>query len=142
MAPNSERTPAVNVAVRNRNWLIVQLLLLMGLRRSKCLVLPVDALKEQVDARTGEVRWWLDSVTLSDVASNTLGDGPASVVGKLVIGRLAEESHISKTFKKVQAEHGDAVAFEYLKANTDGFHCYSIRILHKLLLFEPFLSRS
>ena len=64
----------------------------------------------------------LDAVTLPDVALEALGDGPAELVGKLVLGGFAEESHITKTFKKVQTEHGDQVAFEYLKANADGFH--------------------
>jgi len=62
LAPGSSRNPAIDESVKVRNWVITQLLLLMGLRRGECLVLPVDALKEQVDPRTGELRWWLDVV--------------------------------------------------------------------------------
>lgn len=64
----------------------------------------------------------LDFIDLPQVGQDLLGGSPAELVGKMVVGGLAPESHISKTFKKVQAEHGDEVAFEYLKANADGFH--------------------
>jgi len=64
----------------------------------------------------------LDSVDLPDQALKLLGDGAATVVGKLVAGGFAEESAIAKTFKKLQRESGDIIAYEYLKANADGFH--------------------
>lgn len=60
MNPEGDRNPATKNSIRYRNWLITNLLLLLGLRRGECLVLPVDALKSQVDVRTGEIRWWLD----------------------------------------------------------------------------------
>ena len=62
MAPDSERNPASDETLRARNWLVANLLLLLGLRRGECLILPVDALKSQLDVRTGETRWWLDVV--------------------------------------------------------------------------------
>ncbi len=44
------------------------------------------------------------------------------VVAKMVVGGFASNSHIAKSFKKIQAEHGDDAAFEYLATNSDGFH--------------------
>ncbi|HKR47600.1 MAG TPA: hypothetical protein VJU59_49375 [Paraburkholderia sp.] len=47
---------------------------------------------------------------------------PQEVVAKMVVGGFASNSHIAQSFKKIQAEHGDDAAFEYLVTNSDGFH--------------------
>lgn len=64
--PHSERNPFENERVRWRNWLIVHLLLLGGLRRGEALLLVVDSLKHDVDRLTGEVKYWLDVTTTED----------------------------------------------------------------------------
>ncbi|NHZ44584.1 tyrosine-type recombinase/integrase [Massilia aquatica] len=64
--PESERNPFRSHVVRRRNWLLVHMMLLLGLRRSECLVLPVDALKQGVDPKSGETRWWLNVVEHKD----------------------------------------------------------------------------
>jgi len=43
-------------------------------------------------------------------------------VAKMVVSGFAENSHIAKSFKRIQQEHGEEAAFEYLSANSDGFH--------------------
>lgn len=47
---------------------------------------------------------------------------PQEVVAKMVVGGFAANSHIAESFKKIQVEHGDDAAFEYLVTNSDGFH--------------------
>lgn len=44
------------------------------------------------------------------------------LVAKMVVSGVAATSHLGKSFKRIQAEHGDAAAFAYLAANSDGFH--------------------
>lgn len=44
------------------------------------------------------------------------------LLARMVVSGVAASSHIGQTFKKVQLEQGDKAAFEYLLANTDGFH--------------------
>jgi integrase len=61
--PESDRNPVQNERVRWRNWLIVHLLLLGGLRRGESLLLVVDSLKHDVDRSTGQLRYWLDVTT-------------------------------------------------------------------------------
>lgn len=65
--PGSPRNPYKAEAVRWRNWLIVNLLLLAGLRRGEVLLLKADSLKRDVDPDTGEWVQWLD-VTACDEA--------------------------------------------------------------------------
>jgi integrase len=64
--PDSERNPFQDPKVRLRNWLILHLLLLCGLRRAEALLLVVDSLKHDVDANTGEVAYWLDVTTTEE----------------------------------------------------------------------------
>jgi hypothetical protein len=49
-------------------------------------------------------------------------DGPEELVAKMVLSGFAAMSHLGKSFKAIQAEHGDEAAFRYLVANSDGFH--------------------
>jgi hypothetical protein len=44
------------------------------------------------------------------------------LVAKMVVSGVAATSHVGQSFKRIQAEHGDEVAFQYLAANSDGFH--------------------
>lgn len=44
------------------------------------------------------------------------------LVAKMVVSGVAATSHLGQSFKRIQAEHGDAAAFAYLAANSDGFH--------------------
>ena len=58
--PESERNPFRTASARWRNYLIFLLMLHMGLRRSEVLLLPVDAVKDDFDPATGEVRYWIN----------------------------------------------------------------------------------
>lgn len=58
--PEGERNPFIDERVRRRNWLIVNLLLLCGLRRGEMLLLVLDSLKKDVEPTTGEITYWLD----------------------------------------------------------------------------------
>ncbi|MGH7428019.1 MAG: tyrosine-type recombinase/integrase [Candidatus Methylomirabilaceae bacterium] len=63
--PHSDRNPFEDPGVRLRNWLIVHLLVLGGLRRGELLLLVLDSLKHDVDHKTGQITYWLD-VTNTD----------------------------------------------------------------------------
>lgn len=41
--------------------------------------------------------------------------------GDARVSGVAEGSHLAKSFKTIQAAHGDEVAFKYLAANSDAF---------------------
>ncbi len=65
----------------------------------------------------------LDAVELPEIANDVVEPGsPQELVTKMVVGGLAGRSHIAETFRKLQVEQGDRVAFEYLAANASGFH--------------------
>lgn len=64
--PGSALNPFQDPAVQSRNWLILLILLLCGLRRGEALLLTVDALKHDVDTQTGEFRYWLDVTSTGD----------------------------------------------------------------------------
>ncbi|MGJ7571570.1 hypothetical protein ACSFBX_13635 [Variovorax sp. RB2P76] len=49
-------------------------------------------------------------------------DSVQELAAKMVISGNANTSHLGKSFKRIQAEHGDEAAFRYLAANSDGFH--------------------
>lgn len=57
--------PFQSQSTRRRNWLIVNMLLLAGLRRGELLSLKVTSLQSEPESRTGRMRWWLN-VTRSD----------------------------------------------------------------------------
>lgn len=65
-APGSPRNPFVGESIQLRNWFIVNLLLLCGLRRGEALLLAVDALKREVDPDSGEMVYWLDVTTTTE----------------------------------------------------------------------------
>ena len=44
------------------------------------------------------------------------------LVAKMVVSGAIAMSHLAQSFKAIQADHGDEVAFQYLSANSDGFH--------------------
>lgn len=62
-SPISDRNPFHSERVRARNWLILNLLLLAGLRRGELMLLECDSLKSDVDIETYEVVYWLDVTT-------------------------------------------------------------------------------
>lgn len=43
-------------------------------------------------------------------------------VAKMVVSGIMESSHLGRSFRRIQSEHGDSPAFAYLAANSDGFH--------------------
>lgn len=43
-------------------------------------------------------------------------------VAKMIVSGHVESSHLSRSFRRIQNEHGDDSAFAYLAANSDGFH--------------------
>ncbi len=62
-------------------------------------------------------------VQLPAVAKSLAPTGSAQeLVAKMVVSGAAATSHIGQSFKRIQSEHGDAAAFSYLAANSDGFH--------------------
>ncbi|MGJ7568935.1 hypothetical protein ACSFBX_00220 [Variovorax sp. RB2P76] len=65
----------------------------------------------------------LQFVQLPQAAKARIKPGsPQELVAKMVVGGLAEESHIAKSFKSIQSAQGDEVAFTFLASNSDGFH--------------------
>jgi integrase len=60
--PNSADNPFRTPALRWRNFLIFLMLLHLGLRRGEILILPADAVKDDIDPATGEVRPWINIV--------------------------------------------------------------------------------
>ncbi|MCP3725439.1 site-specific integrase [Paraburkholderia sp. CNPSo 3272] len=64
--PGASRNPFESFAIQVRNWLVVLLLLLCGLRRGEALLLTVDSLKHDLDRQSGEVKYWLDVTTTDD----------------------------------------------------------------------------
>ncbi len=58
--PDSGRNPFRSSSVRHRNFVIFLLLLHQGLRRSEALLLPVNAVHGERDARKDAYRYWID----------------------------------------------------------------------------------
>ncbi|MCZ8112336.1 MAG: hypothetical protein ACK50K_04330 [Betaproteobacteria bacterium] len=62
-------------------------------------------------------------VRLPEAAVKMLTVGSdAELVAKMVVGGMIGESHVAKSFKRIQREHGDDAAFAYLVSSADGFH--------------------
>lgn len=64
--PDSASNPFKTPAARLRAWLIVNLLILCGLRRGELLLLAVDALKHDVDQASGAFTYWLNVTTTDE----------------------------------------------------------------------------
>lgn len=62
----------------------------------------------------------LESIELPPDTEAALGAKASTVARLIMTGKAA--GPIVTTFKKIQQEEGDEVAFEYLKAEADGFH--------------------
>ena len=58
--PSSTDNPFKTAALRWRNFLLFLMLLHLGLRRSEAALLSADAIKDDFDPQTGEVRYWLN----------------------------------------------------------------------------------
>lgn len=56
--PGSNRNPFRELEQQVRNQLIFIMLLHLGLRRSELRILPVDAIKDERDLKTGALRCW------------------------------------------------------------------------------------
>lgn len=64
--PDSHRNPFKRAQGRVRNWLIVNLLLLTGLRRGELMLLECGSLKSDIDVDTGHTVYWLDVTTTAE----------------------------------------------------------------------------
>ncbi|MEW9585268.1 site-specific integrase [Paraburkholderia sp. DGU8] len=64
--PGVPRNPFRDYHTQNRNWFIVNLLLMCGLRRGEALLLGEDSLKQEYDPDSGELVFWLDVTTCFD----------------------------------------------------------------------------
>lgn len=58
--PGAQANPFKTASAQVRNWLLVLLMFVCGLRRGEVLLLTLDSLKQELDAETGEIRYWLD----------------------------------------------------------------------------------
>lgn len=58
--PTSARNPFRSEGQRWRNYALFLLYLHQGLRRGEALILPIDAIKEDFDPKTGGYRKWID----------------------------------------------------------------------------------
>ena len=65
----------------------------------------------------------LNFVKLPAAAEQTVQKGSMQeLVAKMVVSGVVAGSHLAESFAKIQREHGDDAAFQYLVANSDGFH--------------------
>lgn len=64
--PENKLNPFTDECARWRNWLMLHLLLLCGLRRGEMLLLVVDSLKHDIDPGSGELIYWLDVTTVEE----------------------------------------------------------------------------
>lgn len=61
--PGSHGNPFRDEHTQQRNWFVINLLLLCGLRRGEVLLLEEDSLKQEFAQETGEQKYWLDVTT-------------------------------------------------------------------------------
>jgi len=65
----------------------------------------------------------LEFVQLPPVSRSIMPPGsPQELVAKMVVSGIAGNSHVGRSFRRIQAEHDDEAAFTWLAANSDGFH--------------------
>lgn len=57
-----------------------------------------------------------------NIQSRVPPGSPSELVAKMVYSGAAASTHIGQSFVKIQREHGDEAAINYLIANSDGFH--------------------
>lgn len=58
--PGAPTNPFSSPAIQIRNYLLVLLMVVVGLRRGETLLLTLDSIKQDVDMETGEIKHWLD----------------------------------------------------------------------------------
>lgn len=78
--PGSATNPFATPAVQVRNWLLLLLMLLCGLRRGEVLLLTIDSLKRDLDMRSGVIKYWLDvteSIEEDDIYVDTRATRPS-----------------------------------------------------------------
>lgn len=122
--PGTDRNPFASLSIQVRNWLVVLLLLLCGLRRGEALLLTVDSMKHDVDRQTGEVRYWLDVTTTDDDDKRTSKPSiktaeshrqiPISLDLAGLIEQYVSEHRADNGSKRflLTAEHGDELSAE------------------------------
>ena len=65
----------------------------------------------------------LKFVQLPPLSRSVMPPGsPQELVAKMVVSGIAGDSHIGRSFRRIQADDGDEAAFIWLAANSDGFH--------------------
>lgn len=74
--PGAPHNPFSSEATQWRVFVLVNLLLIHGLRRGEALSLPADFLKSEQDPRTGVTRWWL-SVRTNDEKDDPRAEAPS-----------------------------------------------------------------
>ncbi|MDR5777715.1 MULTISPECIES: tyrosine-type recombinase/integrase [unclassified Caballeronia] len=108
--PSSELNPFRGAPVQERNWLIVNLLLLAGLRRGELMLLETSSLRADVDIETRETAYWLDVTTTAEYDPRSSAPGmktdhshrqvPVSEDLAILIERYVS------TYRYAAAEHG------------------------------------
>lgn len=65
----------------------------------------------------------LEFVRIPSTAIDVIKPGSSQeLIAKMVVGGMVPSSHIAQSFKAIQVASGDAAAFRYLAASSDGFH--------------------
>ncbi|MFM0218018.1 site-specific integrase [Paraburkholderia caledonica] len=108
--PGSDANPFEKVETQWRVYAVVCLLLYQGLRRGECLLLPANFLKSEVDARTGNLRWYM-SVQSNETEDDPRGTHPsiktASSVRTIPVARETAQALLAygENYRGI-AEHG------------------------------------
>ena len=110
--PSSPRNPFKGYQTRVRNWLIVNLMLLAGLRRGEALLLACDSLKEDVDPESGEVVRWLDITTVFE-------NDPRSTTPRIKTLESHRQIPVSEDLALLYQHHTTLTTGMPAKANAD-----------------------
>jgi len=90
----------------------------------------------EYDHRTLALRLKFDP--LPESARRSISPGSSQdLVAKMVVSGVAASSHIGQSFKLIQAEHCGAAAFEYVAADSDGFHVTPYGLCTNSLSLNP-----
>lgn len=116
--PGSANNPFAKEATQWRVFVLVNLLLIHGLRRGEALSLPANFLKSERDPRTGENRWWL-SVNTNDVTDDPRADAP-SVKTINSIRTIPVEPFSASAFLTYLANYRGKVGHRYFLSSARG----------------------
>jgi len=64
--PLASQNPFKEQSIQFRNWILVMLMVLYGLRRGETLLLTVDSLNQGLNLDTGELKFWLNVTNTGD----------------------------------------------------------------------------